>query len=139
MESLESVFDPLQTLDSGRHTDDMTRLTRLGFLSVACLLGCTSPAPTSALREDFAQRGEIFVEVFDSPSNLEQIREELSSRNWRVDCVGYNAARPFLRVQLPAGATYEDIESVMHLPGRSTMRMVYETQPKERCPATRPQ
>jgi len=129
-----SVFDPLRTLSGRDHIGPVAPLARLGFVSIASLLGCTASQQNLQVREDLARRVEAFVEVFDQPARLEQVRRELSSRNWRVDCVGYSAARPFLRVQLPAGATYKNVEYVMHLPGRSAMRMVYETQPKEPCP-----
>jgi hypothetical protein len=104
--------------------------------SVAGLLSAASLAAPPQVTESRAQTGEIFVEVFDQPAHLEEVRRQLISRHWRVDCLGYGAAQPFLRVQLPSGATYNDIEYVNHLPGRSNMRMVYETQPKEPCPGS---
>jgi len=76
----------------------------------------------------------VFAEVFADPSRLEQIRQEVTARNWRIDCVGYQSADPFLRVQLPRRATLTDVEYFAHVPKVSAVRMVYETQPKELCP-----
>jgi len=112
----------------------MTLSRVIGYGALAALFACAAAPPQPTVLENSAQRGEIFAEIFDNPSRLEQIRQDVSSRQWKIDCVGYGAAQPFLRVQLPAGATFKDIEYFIYLPGRSTVRMVYETQPKELCP-----
>jgi hypothetical protein len=108
----------------------------LALAAIACGLSSCSPTQhlSSAPVDQTVRPGEIFAELYSNQDRLMQIEKDARQREWRIDCISYSGAKSFLRIQLPANATFDDIKYFVDLTGISEVQMLYATMHKEACP-----